>query len=67
MASPLNINELLCEILSYLPLEDLVAACAVCRTWQDVIRGNTRLQSRYWIAQLVSAMLTVEFEQTGHG
>lgn len=67
MASPLNVNELLCEILGYLPLEDLVAARAVCRTWQDVIRGNTRLQSRYWITQLVSAMLTVEFEQTGHG
>lgn len=62
MASPLDINELLYEILSYLPEQDSVAAYAVCRTWQDVIWADIRLQAQYRFAQWALGIMMVGSE-----
>jgi hypothetical protein len=40
----LNTNELICEIISYLPLEDVVATTGVCRTWRCALYGSLAIQ-----------------------
>jgi hypothetical protein len=34
----LNTNELLCEVVGYLPLEDIVVATGVCKTWRYALK-----------------------------
>ena len=40
----LNTNELICEIIGYLPLEDIVVTTGVCRTWRNALKGNKSIQ-----------------------
>jgi hypothetical protein len=40
----LNTNELICEIIGRLPLEDIVVTTGVCRTWRNVLKGNKSIQ-----------------------
>jgi hypothetical protein len=39
-----NTNELICEIIGYLPLEDIVVTTGVCRTWRNALKGNKSIQ-----------------------
>jgi hypothetical protein len=36
----LNTNELLCEIISRLPLQDIIAATGVCKTWHFALKAS---------------------------
>jgi hypothetical protein len=45
----LNTNELICEIIGYLPLEDIVATTGVCRTWRYALKGSLAIQQALFL------------------
>ncbi|GAB7323513.1 hypothetical protein MBLNU13_g07029t2 [Cladosporium sp. NU13] len=45
----LSINELLCNIIAHLPLEDIAAATGICRSWHKVIAADTTLQQAMFL------------------
>jgi hypothetical protein len=46
----LNTNELLCDIIARLPLEDIVVATGVCRTWRKALKNNLSIRQALFLA-----------------
>ena len=46
----LNTNELLCEIISHLPLESIVATTGVCKTWRAALKASAAIQQALFLA-----------------
>jgi hypothetical protein len=46
----LNTNELICEIIGYLPFEDIIAITGVCRTWRCALYGSLAIQRALFLA-----------------
>jgi hypothetical protein len=46
----LNTNELLCDIIIRLPLEDIVVATGVCQTWRKALKNNAAIQQALFLA-----------------
>ena len=46
----LNNNELLCEIIAHLPLEDIVVATGVCQAWRKALKANVAIQKALFLA-----------------
>ena len=44
-----NTNELICEIISRLPLEDIVVTTGVCKTWRNALKGNRSIQKALFL------------------
>jgi hypothetical protein len=45
----LNTNELICEIIGRLPLEDIVVTTGVCRTWRNALKGSVAIQQALFL------------------
>ena len=42
-------NELLCDIVAQLPVQDMVVATGVCRFWRTALSGNERIQTAMFL------------------
>jgi hypothetical protein len=58
----LNTNELLCEIISYLPLEDIAAATGVCKTWRYALKASLAIQQALFLAPTEIRRITTSTE-----
>jgi len=59
----LSTNELLCNIIAHLPLEDVVAATGICRAWRDAIAADTTLQQAMFLKPVELSEVLVETRQ----
>jgi hypothetical protein len=50
----LNTNELLREIISYLPFEDIIAATGVCKTWRYALKASVAIQQALFLAPITT-------------
>jgi hypothetical protein len=46
----LNTNELLCDIVGYLSLENIVVTTGVCKTWRRVLKASKAIQQTLFLA-----------------
>jgi hypothetical protein len=45
----LNTNELICEIIGRLPLEDIVVTTGVCKTWRNALEASVTIQQALFL------------------
>ena len=54
----LNIHELLEEILLALPAKDILFVKRVCKNWNEMIEGSSRLQEALYVKPVKAMVLT---------
>lgn len=59
----LSTNGLLCSIIAHLPLEDVIAATGICRSWRDAIAADTTLQQVMFLKPVELSEVLVETRQ----
>jgi hypothetical protein len=52
-------NELLCDIVARLPVQDIVVATGICKFWRTALSGNERIQTAMFLkpAEIQEAMV----------
>lgn len=58
----LNTNELLCEIIGRLPLEDIVITTGVCKTWRAALKASVAIQQALFLAPIDIRRITTDTE-----
>jgi hypothetical protein len=57
-----NTNELICEIIGYLPLKDIVIITSVCRTWRYALKASVAIQQALFLAPINIGRITTRKE-----
>jgi hypothetical protein len=56
-------NELLCDIVARLPLQDVVATTGVCRFWRDALRPNPQVREALFLTPIeVREVMVSDFD-----
>lgn len=59
----LSTNELLCNIIAHLPLEDIVAATGICKSWRNAMAADLAVQQALFLKPVELSEVLVETRQ----